>query len=177
MSNTPPKGSEEVCRLRFYLRSLAYRHPAFRRRNSKRIWNDFGVFFHWNGLPKGIPPEQLERAEPEKDGTEVFFDKTRLYGAFARKLGNGVLHILVDPSRPTRRIWAAIRKEISKARGLGKKPHSVPHADVRMERMFRAYDLRQKGYSYKDIARLVCGGPRHFSQVKEWCNRIEEELT
>jgi hypothetical protein len=177
MSNTPPKGSEDISRRKYHFRNLACRHSAFKKRNWKPIWKDLGVLICWNGLPKNIPTEQLERAKPEKDGTEVFFDKTRLYGAVALKPDNGLLHILVDPSQPTRRIWVAIRKEISNARGLKKKPQSVPHADVRMERMFRAYDLRQAGYGYKDIARIVCRSPRHFSQVKDWCNRIEEELS
>lgn len=173
MSNTPPKVSEEVCRRKYFRRNLACRHPAFKKRNWKPIWERLGVLFCWNGLPKDIPAERLEPDDPLEDGTKVYFDKTRLYGVFVRDPGNGIFEVLIDPSQPTKRIWAGLRKEICALRGPNKKPNSGPRAGVPLERMFKAYDLWKKGHTYPEVAQMVSASP---SRVKDWCNKIEEEL-
>jgi len=36
--------------------------------------------------------------------------------------------------------------------------------------------LRERGLPFREIARIVCGSERHVSQVKDWCNRIEQDL-
>ncbi len=174
MSNTPPKGGEEVCRWKHYQRNLACCHPAFRTRTWRPVWEHLGVLFCWNGLPKDIPSERLELDEPLEDGTKVYFDKTRLYGVFVRDPGNGIFEVLIDPSQPTKRIWAGLRKEICALRGPNKKPHCGPRAGVPLERTFRAHGLWKKGHTFAEVAQMVYSS---FSQVKDWCNKIEEELS
>jgi hypothetical protein len=89
-------------------------------------------------------------------------------------LGNGIFQAFIDPSKPTKLIWAGLRKEISALRGPNKKPHNGPRAGVPLERMFRAYDLwRQGHHTYEEIAQTVYGS---FSQVKDWCNKIEKQV-